>query len=263
MTPSPTLSPSDVFVAMMARDVRVMRRELPFFLLRTLMQPLLLMLVFGFLLPKMGNIPQAYVGTLFPGVLALSIALSSIQSVALPMSVSFSVSKEIEDRLLAPIPTRLVALELVVMGTLQGLVTALVVFPLGKLIIGTIPGLALADFAELGAVMLLSAAAFSAIGLFLGCAVAPQHIGLLFSFVVGPMIFFGCAYYPWRGLDVVPVMKYAVLLNPLVYVSEGMRGALTPGVPHMPLLVVTAALLVMLGIFWRIGLNAFMKRAVG
>ena len=30
------------------------------------------------------------------------------------------------------------------------------------------------------------------------------------------MIFFGCAYAPWRGLDRVPAMKWAVLVNPLV-----------------------------------------------
>ena len=55
----------------------------------------------------------------------------------------------------------------------------------------------------------------------------------MFSAIIAPMMFFGCAYYPWRGLDAVPVMKYLVLINPLVYVAEGMRGALTPEVPHM------------------------------
>ena len=67
----------------------------------------------------------------------------------------------------------------------------------------------------------------------------------MFSVIVAPMIMFGCAYYPWRGLDVVPVLKYAVLVNPLVYVAEGLRGALTPALPHMPLPVVLAALALM------------------
>ena len=64
--------------------------------------------------------------------------------------------------------------------------------------------------------------------MWLGTAIAPQQIGLMFSVIIAPMLFFGCAYYPWRGLDVVPVMKYVVLVNPMVYVAEGMRGALTP-----------------------------------
>ena len=48
------LATSDVFFAMLRRDLRVARRELPFFLLRTVLQPLLLMMVFGFVLPSLG-----------------------------------------------------------------------------------------------------------------------------------------------------------------------------------------------------------------
>ena len=90
-------------------------------------------------------------------------------------------------------------------------------------------------FGAVLAVTILGATAFSALGLLIGSTISPTQIGLMFSVFIAPMIFFGCTYYPWRGLDVVPVAKYAVLINPLVYVSEGMRGALTPEVPHMPL----------------------------
>jgi ABC-2 type transport system permease protein len=62
-------------------------------------------------------------------------------------------------------------------------------------------------------------------------------------------------------LSAVPVFKYAVLINPLVYVSEGMRGALTPGLPHMPLRVVLLALAVISVVFWIWGLRAFERRA--
>jgi ABC-2 type transport system permease protein len=58
-------------------------------------------------------------------------------------------------------------------------------------------------------------------------------------------------------------MKYLVLLNPLVYVSEGMRGALTPELPHMPLAVSLGALLLISIAFWMAGLRSFRKRAIG
>jgi ABC-2 type transport system permease protein len=64
-------------------------------------------------------------------------------------------------------------------------------------------------------------------------------------------------------LSVVPVMKYAVLINPLVYVAEGMRAVLTPTAPHMPLPVVIVALIVVTAIFWTLGMRSFLKRAVG
>ena len=259
----PPLSTAQVFFAMLRRDMRVARRELPFFLLRTVLQPLLLMMVFGFLLPKMGMVKMAYTATLLPGVLALSLALSAVQSVALPMVAQFGYSKEIEDRLLAPIPSHLVALELVVAGTIQGILAGLVVLPAGRLIMGAIPGLELGNVGVIASMMILGAATFSALGLLIGCAISPAQIGLMFSSIIGPMIFFGCMYYPWKGLDAIPVMKYGVLVNPLVYVAEGMRGALTPGVPHMDLLVVTIALLVLMFIFWHFGRRAFLKRAIG
>ncbi len=257
------LPPSDVFFAMLRRDMRVARRELPFFLLRTVMQPLLLMVVFGYLLPKIGLMQANYTATLLPGVLALSLALSSVQSVALPMVAQFGFSREIEDRLLAPIPVHLVALELVTAGTIQGILAAAFVLPCGRLIMGEIPGLTFANVPHIAAVMILGSASFSAMGLLLGCAINPQQIGLLFSSIIGPMIFFGCTYYPWMALDRVPLMKYLVLVNPLVYVAEGMRGAFTPSVPHMDLFVVALALTALLILFWTFGKRAFLKRALG
>jgi ABC-2 type transport system permease protein len=259
----PRVSAARVFGALLRRDVRVARKELPSFLLRTTLQPIMFVIVFGYLLPKMGFMRSGYTSTLLPGVLAVSLAMAAVQAVTLPMAVDFAATKEIEDRLLAPIATHWVALEKVAAGMLQGLVSALFVLPLARLIMGPIPGLTLSHGGEVLAVAVLGAAAFSAMGLLLGTAVQPQHIGLMFSMIVAPMIFFGCTYYPWRGLDAVPVVKYLVLINPLVYVSEGMRASLTPGVPHMQLVVVLAMLLVLTAVFGGLGLRAFDRRAIG
>ena len=227
------------------------------------MQPLMFIIVFGYLLPKMGFVRGNYTTALLPGVLALSLALSAIQSVTLPMVQDFGWSKEIEDRLLAPIPTPLVAVEKVVVGVLQGIIAALVVLPIARLIMGPIPGFTLTHFGEVLAVTIFGAATFSALGLLIGSTISPTQIGLMFSILIAPMIFFGCTYYPWRGLDVVPFVKYAVLINPLVYVSEGMRGSLTPEVPHLSLPIVLGALVLLLAVCWTLALRSFMKRAIG
>lgn len=252
-----------VFVALMRRDVRVLRRELPYFLVRTVIQPMLFIIVFGALLPKMGFVRGDYTTALLPGVLAVSLTLSAIQSVVLPMVQDFGWTREIEDRLLAPIPIPLIALEKVVIGVVQGVIAGIVVLPAARLIMGPIPGLTLAHTGTVVAVTLLGAATFSTLGLLMGSVINPTQIGLMFSTIVAPMIFFGCAYYPWRGLDAVPIAKYAVLVNPLVYVAEGMRAALTPEVAHMPLPVVVGAQLLILAVFSTFGLRSFMRRALG
>jgi ABC-2 type transport system permease protein len=255
--------PSRVFGALLRRDVRVARRELPSFLLRTTLQPLLFVTVFGYLLPKMGFLNRGYTTALLPGVLAVSLALAAIQSVALPLVQDFAFAREIEDRLLAPIPTWMVGAEKIVAGMIQGLASGLFVLPIARLIMGPIPNLTASHAGLVVLVAVLGSAAFSSLGLLLGTAVSPQQIGLMFSVILAPMIFFGCTYYPWRGLDAVPVMKYAVLINPLVYVAEGMRATLTPNRPHMPIAVVVAMLLLLTALFGGLGLRTFDRRAIG
>ena len=259
----PAVRTSTVFVALLRRDIRVAMKELPFFLLRTVMQPVLFLIVFGFLMPKMGMLRGGYTTTLLPGILAVSLALSAIQSVALPMVQDFGWTKEIEDRLLAPVATWVIAAEKIVSGVIQGCVAALFVLPLARLIMGPVANLTFGHVGDVIVITILGATAFSALGMWLGTGIAPQQIGLMFSAIIAPMMFFGCAYYPWRGLDAVPVLKYVVLINPLVYVAEGMRGALTPEVPHMPLLASMGALLLISVFFWMMGLRSFRKRAIG
>ena len=148
--------------------------------------------------------------------------------------MDFGFTREIEDRLLAPIRMEWLAVAKVVSGVAQGLIAALFLLPVARLIMGPIDGLTVAHVGLVLLLTVLGAAAFSTFGLWLGTAISPQQIGLMFGVIVTPLIFFGCAYYPWQGLSVLPVLKYLVLINPLVYVAEGMRGAITPSLPHMP-----------------------------
>ncbi len=111
-------------------------------------------------------------------------------------------------------------------------------------------------------VALLVALFSSAGGLALGCSVQQTHIGLMFSLVVAPMIFFGCTYYPWSALDNFPILQKAVLLNPLVYASEGLRAALVPQFHHLPLLAVFAGLAGFNVLLLVVGIMQFHKKAV-
>jgi len=252
-----------VFGALFLRDVVVAKREMVGIIIRTLMQPVLFVTVFGLLLPRMGMIPREYNTTMLPGIVALCLMTAAIWSVTMPLIADFGMTKEIEDRLLAPVPIELVAIQKVFSGVVQGAIAVVFVLPIARLLMGPVPGLTLRNVPLLFVMVLLGGAVFSAFGLFLGTAMQPQQISLMMQVIFAPMIMFGCTYFPWRGLDHFPFMKYAVLINPLVYISEGMRAALTPGVDHMPLAAVLAALVAMtVGLTW-LGLRGFRKRAIG
>src|SRR2546430_10341256 len=91
------------FIALLHRDLHVVRRELPSFLLRVVLNPLLFTFIFGFVMPRMGIIQHGYTDMLLPGILGLSMTLSSMQAVLLPLVIDFGWSKEIEDRMFAPV----------------------------------------------------------------------------------------------------------------------------------------------------------------
>ena len=249
-----------VFMAILRRDARVVRREIVPFLLRTTLQPILLVFVFCYLMPRMSLVANAFTTAMLPGVVGLGLTFAAIQSVSLPMVQDFGFTREIEDRLLAPIPIELVAIEKIVAGMVQGMIAAAVVL----IIEWALTPLRLDARSALLLLLMtiLGGAACSALGLYLGTAIAPQHIGLMFSVIIAPMIFLGCTYYPWKGLSIMPVLQYVVLINPLVYVSEAMRAAMTPDVPHMPVLAIICALILMTLIFTAIGLRSFRKRAI-
>jgi ABC-2 type transport system permease protein len=113
------------------------------------------------------------------------------------------------------------------------------------------------------AVIIVLVATFSACGgLALGCSINQQHIGLMFGMVITPMIFFGCTYYPWSALKTFPILQKMVLINPLVYASEGMRATLVPQFPHLSMTAVLTALFFFDVLLLMVGLRQFEKKAV-
>ena len=250
------------FWALLSRDAHVARRNFVPLLLQTLLQPMLLVFVFGRILTTSGYMPMEYKSLLLPGIIALSMLLSGIQAVAMPLISEFQFTKEIEDRLLAPIEIEWVAIEKVLSGMIQALVAGLVVLPSAWLLIGRGVQLQLAHPLAFLTLVLLVALLSSAIGLTLGCSIGQTQIGLMFSLVFAPMIFFGCTYYPWSALARFPILRRAVLINPVVYASEGLRSVLVPQFPHLSRPAIFGALLLFDVLFLTVGLAQFRRKAV-
>jgi len=135
-----------------------------------------------------------------------------------------------------------------------------VIFPLVYFIPATEVHVHVANWATLITVVLLASLVSGAVGLTIGVSVKPQQIGLIFGIIVVPVTFLGCVYYPWARLDKVPWLKILVLFNPLVYMSEGLRTALTPSLPHMPVWASLLALAVSLALLTSIGMKGFLAR---
>ena len=281
-TPPPTITRSTVQAGraalwgLLMRDLTVLRKNLNEFIPRTIIQPFLLCFVFLYVFPKIGQGigggggaagQSAFATILVAGVLGLSINFQGIQAVALPLVNEIGYTKEIEDRVLAPAPVWLVALAKVISGSIQGLIAALIVFPIAAVVHTSEISIHL-SFHWLLLLTLVPLACFAcaAMGLTFGTFFNPRTVPMLFGVVVLPLTFLGGTYYPWTTLSAVKVGSFSwlqilVLVNPLIYITEGFRAALTTS-PHMHLYVVYPVLLGFSALFMWLGIRGFRKRVL-
>ena len=261
--------------ALILRDLVVLRKTFREFVLRTLIQPFLLCFVFLFVFPKIGQAVGgggtaasiAFATVLVPGVVGITIMFQGVQSIALAMAQEFGFTREIEDRVQAPCPIWLVAISKVLSGAAQGLIAAAIVFPIASVVhaAGVKADVSLHWLIILTLVP-LACVTMAGLGLILGTSFEPRNIGLMFGFIILPITFLGGTYYPWTHLAPVKIggfhwLQTLVLINPLVYVNEGMRAAFT-NAPHMHLYVVYPVMIGFCVAFLSLGLRNFRRRVL-
>ncbi len=272
---SHTVQYARAFMGLFLRDLFVLRRELLPFVIRVCMNPLLFLFVFTVIMPHMSSgaamNPTAsmtsaginFSTVLLPGLMAVAIMFSGIAAVALPLSQEFGITREIDDRVMCPLPVAAVAIEKICFSALQSMIAAAIVFPMAYYIPSTPVVAHVSSWPFLILVLILASLTAGALGLTIGTSVKPQQIGLIFGVVVMPITFLGCVYYPWAALSNMRWLQIAVLLNPIVYMSEGLRSALTSGLPHMPQALTVSMLLFFLVLLTWLGIRGFLRRVIG
>ena len=262
------------FAGLFLRDLHVLKRELFPFAIRVGMNPLLFLFVFTFVMPHMSGgaamNPTAQMGAagggfstvLLPGLMAVGIMFSGIAAVALPLAQEFGITREIDDRVMCPLPVWAVAAEKIVFSAMQSMIAAAIVFPLAYYVPTTHVQVHVGSYLFLAVVLVLASLVSGALGLTIGTSVKPQQIGLIFGVVVMPITFLGCVYYPWAALTPIKWLQYGVLFNPIVYMSEGLRAALTSSA-HMNEALILGMLVFFLCLLGWLGMRGFLRRVVG
>ncbi len=249
------------FQALLVRDLRVLAKNYPDFILRIGVNPIFLAFVFGFVLPKTGGIPESFANIIFPGILGLSIMSAGVQGTAIPLAWDFGATREIDDRLMAPIDPVWVLVEKIIFGAFQSLAAGIIVFPVAYLLMKDNLSLELTSLPLLIIVILLSSFISATLGMVMGTVFEPMRFAIMFATIIIPMIFLGATYYPWAALSDIPWLKWAILVNPLLYINEAYRAILTPFVPHMNIFFSMSGLIVSLVILLYVAKIGFDKRA--
>ncbi len=257
----------NAFFAMLERDMVVTGREFVPFLLQALMQPLFFLFIFGKVLPGIGLAAGNFAALMLPGIVALTGMIAAMQGVTLPLVLDLGFAREIDDRLLSPIPVWWVALEKVLFGAVRGAIASSVIFPLGWWILGSGFAVRTDRIGMLICMVILTAFVGSTIGLLMGTVIKPEQISLMFTLIFTPLLFTGCTYYPWGALSNIRWFQIFTLFNPLTYAAEGLRYSMVPSMGGRELHTLGLPwILVALGIsvvvMFVLGTRTFRKRVV-
>ena len=255
------------FLAILRRDIVVTGREFISFLLQVLLQPLFFLFIFGRVLPSIGFTQPGFAAILLPGIVGLTVVLTALQGVTLPLVLDLGFAREIDDRLLAPLPVELVGVEKVLFAAMRGLVAGVIIFPLAYWILGSGYQVRTDAIGALIGIMVLTSFAGACLGLTIGTLVKPEQIGLMFSLIFTPLIFTGSTYYPWGTLGNIKWFQVITLFNPLTYASEGLRAVMVPGfqghtLPTLAMGWVLLGLSVTVVVFFILGIRTFRRRVV-
>ncbi|GAA0640238.1 MULTISPECIES: ABC transporter permease [Streptomyces] len=252
------------FFFILWRDIFVTGREMGPFLGQVIVEPFFMLFVFGKVLGEIGFTQPGFQQVLLPGVVALNSFLVALQNTALPLAIDFSWTKEIEDRLLAPIPVSLVAVEKAVFGAMRGLIGSLVMIPIGLALLDDVSWPLDKMPVTLG-ILSLGGLVGGCVGLTLGTLAPARHISIVFAMTLTPIMFTGATQFPWRSLETVRWFQVLCTFNPLTYVTEAMRGLLLepgPKTPEsIPLWICFSAIAAAILVFGTIGIRGFNRRA--
>jgi ABC-2 type transport system permease protein len=190
-------------------------------LITSLTRPFLWLLAFGFGLRASVRLPPGagdFVSFLVPGVAAMTVLFGAMfAAISIVWEREFGFLKEL---LVAPVPRWAIVTAKLLAGSTTALCEAALMLALAPLV-----GARFSVAGALAALPLLALLGITVNGLGIVLAVRMRSFegfGSIVNFVIQPIFFLSGALYPLEGLP--RALRLAVLLNPMTYVVDALRG---------------------------------------
>lgn len=254
-----------VFKTMVKRDLVIQLRDKWEFVFRVAMLPFILILTYGYILPKIGLLPGTFPSQMFSGMVGMSMLITGIHGTAVPLTMDFNNLREIEDRLMAPVSVKITALAKMMVGIIESFIGGLIVLPISLIFMGKALDITITPerVLLLLPILILISVASACMGLLVGTIIKPMQIAAMFPGFLMPLVFLGAIFFSWSDLSATPIIQVIVLVNPLVYANEALRAILTPQMGYMSMLYSITGLLISILIMGFFGSKRFTKMATG
>lgn len=145
--------------------------------------------------------------------------------------------------------------------TLIGVFFSIVVFPFGKLILYNSFDLTQVSWIRTAVIVLLSNIFFGVFTLLVTTLVGSMaRVRNVWSRFIFPLWILGGFQFSWQvAHDIAPLLSYAMLLNPIVFIMEGCRAALLGQAGSLPWGLCCVGLMAYIVIFWFLMLHKMKK----
>lgn len=216
---------ANVIAQLLRRDLQRYKREFVSKLLDTASLLFTILIVFGYLMADYG-LGGGY------GPFMLVSAVASFGFFDIVGKISNLISDIEGDRTISytltlPIPSWLVFVYIAVWWAINSILVTIVIFPMGKLILYNSFDLEKINYLRLALIYISANLFYGFFSLWLTSLLKNMGgLGILWVRVINPILMFGAYFYSWyAAYSASPLFAWLDLINPLVYIMEGMRSA--------------------------------------
>lgn len=227
---------------LICRDLRVFKGEFWGKLINTSLLLFTTIVIFSYFLPSYG-LESNYGSFLLVGVIA-GFGFFEVMGKVSVMMADMEGDKTILYLLSLPLPSWMVFTYFAVSWSILSSMLSLIMFPIGKILLFREFSFSKFNFFELPLIFIMSNLFFGFFALWLSAVLKKMSsLTHLFIRVINPMYSFGGWWYSYYAISkLYPALGVLHLINPLLYVMEGMRAATLGQQGYLPFWISFSAL---------------------
>ncbi|NGX46827.1 MAG: hypothetical protein K1000chlam3_00193 [Chlamydiae bacterium] len=214
-----------IFWQLMRKDLRQFRRVYPGNFFDTCFLFFTNVVIFGYFMPKLG-VSTNYGPFILVGAIA-SFGLFNIIAHVGELVFDIEGDRTITFKLSMPVPYWVIFGQLAVKWAFTNLLICTPLFLVGKVFLWENFDLTKINLLQLILIFPTAYLFFGFFSLWLtGMIKKPHNLSSLFLRFVNPLFMFGGYFFTWQtSFKLAPAIGYAILIDPMIYVMEGMRAA--------------------------------------